>query len=279
MVLKGVHEKLDEIPEEYRGLYTEKNGKFEITGVEGIKTQADVDRVQASLKKERDEHKATKDKLVAWGEMKPEDVTAKLARIEELEVAAKGKIDEAKLDDMANKRAEAIARSKLGPVERELATLRAKDKENSEKLTGYETKERLRNVHDAVRGALVETKALPEAHEDALLLAERTFEVTEEGRVVTKDGVAGVAPGLSPKDWLASLQAKRPHWWPGNVGGGSRGSDGKGGSGFGQNPWSAEHWNLTAQGAYAKQHGQEKAEKAAAAAGSKIGATSPPKKK
>lgn len=277
MVLKAVHEKLDEIPEQYRELYTEKSGKFELTGVEGVKTQADIDRVQASLKKERDEHKATKEKLAPWGELKPDDVTAKLARIEELETAAKGKIDEAKLDEMANRRAEAIARTKLTPVERELATLRAQTKEKDEKLTAFEMKERLRNVHDQVRAALVETKALPEAHEDALLYAERVMEVTEDGRVVTKDG-SGFPPGLSPKDWLGSLQAKRPHWWPGNAGGGARGSGGSGG-GFGQNPWSAEHWNLTAQGAYMRQHGREKAEKAAAAVGSKVGATTPPKKK
>ena len=44
----------------------------------------------------------------------------------------------------------------------------------------------------------------------------------------------------------------------------------------GDNPWSKAGWNLTKQGAYAKEHGVEKAQDAAKSAGSAFGATHPP---
>lgn len=278
MVLKTVHDKIDEIPEQFRELYTEKSGKWEITGIDGVKTPEDVRRVQESLTKERNDHKTTKAALTAWGELKPDEVTAKLSRIEELETAVKGKIDDAKLDEMANKRAEAIVKTKLSPVERELAQIRAQAKEKDEKLSAYETRERQRTVHEKVGKAFLTSKGLPEALDDALMQAERVMEVTEDGRVVTKDGV-GVTPGLEAAAWLAEMQPKKPHWWPGNQGGGARGS-GTGTVGFGtQNPWSHEHWNMTKQGAYVKEHGQDKAGQMAKAAGTTLGGARPAPKK
>ena len=35
------------------GLYTEKEGKWHLTGIKGMKTQADIDAVKATLDKER----------------------------------------------------------------------------------------------------------------------------------------------------------------------------------------------------------------------------------
>lgn len=46
---------------------------------------------------------------------------------------------------------------------------------------------------------------------------------------------------------------------------------------FRDNPWSAEHWNLTRQGAYVLKYGEDMARKKARDAGSKFGATRPGK--
>jgi hypothetical protein len=43
-----------------------------------------------------------------------------------------------------------------------------------------------------------------------------------------------------------------------------------------ENPWSADNFSITAQGRYYREHGREAAERAAAAAGSSLGATKPP---
>jgi hypothetical protein len=125
-----------------------------------------------------------------------------------------------------------------------------------------------------VRKARIAAKVIDSAEEDALLLAERMFEVSEDGRVTTRDGV-GVTPGVEPDVWFTEMQAKRIHWWPPSEGGGARG--GKGGNGVGSNPWSTKNWNITAQMQYVTQHGEEKGRQMAELAGSSLGAIAPPK--
>lgn len=107
------------------------------------------------------------------------------------------------------------------------------------------------------------------------MLAERVFEVDDEGNVTTKDGV-GVTPGIAADVWLTEMQDKRPHWWPQSQGGGAGGSGG-GGAG-GKNPFSAEGWNLTEQGRLVREN-PEKADQMAKAAGTTVGGGRPAAKK
>ena len=93
MALKDIHDTLEEIPEVYRELYTQKGERFECTGISGMKTSADVARVQAAHNHEKDNHRETKAKLEVWGELVHGDVVKSLDRIEELEAAAGGKLD------------------------------------------------------------------------------------------------------------------------------------------------------------------------------------------
>jgi hypothetical protein len=242
MALKAVYDKIDDIDEPYRELYSERNGKFELTGIEGVKTQADVDRLSTSLVKERDAHKATKTLVDTYGALgKPEDLQAKLDRIAELEAAAAGKLDE----EQINKLVEGRIKTRLAPTEREKAKLDEALQEANKRLQAYEAKERQRTVHDAVRAAAVASKIQEHAMEDVLLLAERVFTVDEQGKVVVNEGT-GYTLGIEPSVWLSEIQPKRPHWWPASQGGGGRGPMG-GGAG-GPNPFSHEGWNLTEQG-------------------------------
>ena len=87
-MLELVYDTIETVPENYRDLYTERDGKFHLTGVKGMKSQADIDRLQTALTKERNDHKATRDKLTTFGDMDPEQVQAQLDRIPELEAAA-----------------------------------------------------------------------------------------------------------------------------------------------------------------------------------------------
>ena len=87
--LKTIYDKQEDIPENFGELYTEKNGKFELTAVEGVKTQADIDRVNSALVKERNDHKMVKEKLQAFGDVDPatlpvlqEELTEAKARLE-----------------------------------------------------------------------------------------------------------------------------------------------------------------------------------------------------
>ncbi len=279
--LKAIHDNVDEIPEPFRELYTEKGGKWELTGISGIKTQADVDRVKASLDKERDEHKETKTALSGWsalGEL--DDVQGKLDRFPELETAAKGKLDEADIEEIVSRRVESTIRSKLAPVERERDTFRKERDDALEENAGFRKDRTTRKIHDTTRAALVKTKARDVAFEDALLHADRLFEETEDGQVLTREGV-GVDQGITPEAWLSTLRDTnaKPHWFGDSVGGGARGSGGGGGVIGGANPFSHDGWDMTKQGQLLKEHGREYVARLAKAAGTTVGGPRPAPKR
>lgn len=271
MKLKSVYENQEDIPEGYADLFTEKSGKWIFTGVEGIKTQADVDTLSTALAKERKDHKATKDKLATFGDLDPEEVHTKLDRIAELEAAAGGKIDEAKINEIVEGR----VKTKLAPIERELKKAKDELAEREAKITEFTQKERNRMISDVVTKAARESKVRPEAIEDALMLAERVMDIDEAGNVVTKDGV-GVTPGIDPATWLTEIQDKRAHWWPESSGAGALGN--KGNLNGGTNPFTAEHWNMTEQGRIFKEN-RARAEQLAKSAGTTIGGQKPAAKK
>ena len=259
----------DEIPTEFAALYSEQGGKWVLTGVTGIKTQADVDRVQEALRKEREDHKKAKELLSTFSGLDPEEVRTKLDRLDELELANGGKLDEQKINEIA----EARVKAKVAPLERQINQLTTQLGEKEKAIVDYTNREKLRTVHDQVRKAATAAKLRDTAMEDVLIIAERILEVDEAGNVVTRDGV-GVTPGITPDVWLTEQQEKRPHWWPESNGVGAKG--GSGGSG-GTNPFSHEGWNMTQQSIIYKSD-PAKAEQLARLAGTTIGGPRPQKK-
>jgi hypothetical protein len=284
MKLKTVYANAEDIPEGYADLYTERNGQFELTGIEGVKTQTDVDRVTESLRKERNDHKQTKEKFAAFSELDPEEVHTKLENYDSLveqneALKAGGQFDEEKAEPIIQAR----VKQAIGPLEREKASLQKQIVERDRKLQekdGEVVNLRTTIVTDKVerslREAAADAKVLGPAVSDVVLNGQRVFELTEDDRVITRD-LPGVTPGLTPKEWLKDKQETSPHWWPLSAGGGSRGGGPGGNFSGAQNPWSAAGWNITKQGAYIREHGEAKASQLAESAGSKIGATKPPK--
>jgi hypothetical protein len=273
MSLKAIYEKKEDIPEAFQELYTERDGKWEVTGIEGIKTVADVERVQEGARKERNDHKETKDKLRDWEKLgKLEDVQGKLDKYPELEAAASGKETD---EDVIKQRVEARLEQHLAPVRRDLEKAQKENREKDEKIQEYAAGDLRRTIHDAIGKAARPAdgaKVLDSALSDVKMVGESMFEVVD-GKVITKDNIAGITAGAAPEDWLQEMQKTRPHWWPPSEGGGAGGSGGKGG--FPNNPWSKEHWNLTQQGRVVREQGEEKAAAMAKAAGVQIGATRP----
>ena len=87
MALKAILDSLTDVPEALHGEYVERNGKFELQ-VEGMKTQGDVDRLQTALTKERNDHKASKDKFAPLAGFEINDVLDRYNRHEELLAAS-----------------------------------------------------------------------------------------------------------------------------------------------------------------------------------------------
>ena len=245
MPLKAMHDTLEEIPEAHRELYSEQNDKWVLTGIAGVYTQANLDRVQAALDKERGEHKETKDKLAGWGDLDREKTLAQLDRIPELETAAKGQLDEAKIEEIVTRRVEGTINTRTAPLERQVTVLTGKLETVATERDALAGEKQQRRVHDTVRDAMTKAKVIPEAQEDVLLLAERVFEIrAEDGTIVTRDQV-GVTPGVMPDVWLTEMHDRRPHWWPASQGGGAPGS--REGGASTNNPWDPKTLNLTEQ--------------------------------
>jgi hypothetical protein len=265
-----VLDSLDGLPEEVASEYVEKDGKFHIQ-VEGMKTPDDFNKVQTSLNAARTEANTLKQRLGMLGDRKVEDVLEQLNRIPELEAAAEGKLDDDKINGIVENR----IKTKIAPLERERDTLKSQLTEKDGIIQTFEQKETVRKIHRQVREAAKASGMREEAIDDALLLSDRTLELVDGVAVVKAD--TGYNQGLAPKDWLAELQSKRPHWWPESEGGGAGGNRGGGGS-LTKNPWSADNWNMTEQGKIYNEN-PTRAEQLAKAAGTTIGGAKPAPKK
>lgn len=268
-MLKAIIDNLDGLPEQVHEHYVLKDGKYHLE-TEGFRTQADVDKLTNALAKERNDHKAVKDlyRPISSLGLELDDIVAKLNKYPELELAAQGKIDDTKLEAIVNGR----LKTATAPLERELGVLKTTLSERDTELNAFRMERRINTIHAEIRKAAEKSNMLPSAIEDALMAGERSFDIDETGRVVTKEGV-GVTPGVDAVVWLTEMQPKRAHWWPASVGAGAGGRQ-TGGSGGGSNPFSHEHWNVTEQSRIYRENSR-RAEDLAKAAGTVVGGMRP----
>ncbi len=268
MALKAEVEKIEDVEEAFRGLYTAKDGKHVLTGIEGMVPAAQLTAVKTEAGGYRIELQKTKDALLAFGDLDPVKVRAELDRIPELEIAAEGKIDDKKLNAMVETR----LNSKLAPVQRNLELALAENTTLKASVENMTKAEKSRLMGDEIRSAAKKAGVVDSAIEDAILLGERLMEFDDQGKLIVKDKV-GYTPGISVDDLMQELQPKRSHWWAATQGGGAGG--GKGGAGLtGPNPFTAENWNMTEQGKLVRAD-PKKASSLAAAAGTTVGGMKP----
>ena len=174
-----------------------------------------MEDVQRALNNEREDHKRTKAALDDVEDVKSSmGQTPDAANVRELVMAS--------------------VQVHLVPLGQELEQARKRFDESDGALREFATDENRRAIHRAVRAAAAKANILPEAIDDALLLAERDIAVDDKGQIAAKTG-------SSVEGWLAEMQSKRPHWWPGSSGGGGSGSSWfKRGASI-NNPWNPEY--------------------------------------
>lgn len=269
MGLKAILAKIDEVDEKYRDLYTEQGGKWVLTGIEGVKTQGDIDRLQAALTKERTDHtavrtelKTTKEQLLQWEELKPDDVKARLEKLETLESGNQVPELAKNFETTVNARVQTLLGEKLKvettKLNRTIDELKGKLGESQAAITTYETQNTQRTVQDAVRAAATQLKVMPEAVPDLLIVAGQHLKLVE-GKVQTDDG-------RDPAAWLEDSKQTRAYLWPAARGTGAHGSH-EGGPMLGKdNPFTREGWNMT-KGAQLVRSDPTQAAKLAEAAG------------
>lgn len=85
-------------------------------------------------------------------------------------------------------------------------------------------------VDGEIRRAAAEAGLVASAVDDALARGREVFALDGEGEAVARDGEGAVIRGadgkapLSPAEWLESLRASAPHWWPPSSGSGAPGA-------------------------------------------------------
>lgn len=265
------YDAIDKVPEAFRELYTEQDGKAVLTNITGLKTEKDVSTVQEALRKERNDRSAADAAFKPWKAMG--DITelqAKLDRIPELEAAAAGKLD----DDAINVLVEGRLVQKTAPLERTIETHIATNAEIVAENNLLRGRLVSNDRNATVRAVAGEMKVTPSAMPDIEMVAANYLEFDETTNAfIVKADSGELTPGASVAQFMKEMQKSRPHWWPQSSGGGAEG--GGPGSEGANNPWSAKSWSITAQGAYIRENGVTGAEKAAKSAGSFIGATRP----
>ncbi len=253
MALDMIVESLDSVSEAFRGEYEERDGKF-VLSVSGAFSEVDRNKLQESLRKERDEHKSTRGKLKAFGENTPDSITDLTDKNDELQIAldAAGGNDEeraAKIDELVERRSLA----KIRPLERSLKTVNEALLGMTGERDGLLTDKRKAKILGTVLSPklLKDVGVVADASEDVELWALHNFEVDEHsGKVVSKDSLG--TPGLGPKDVFTEMKAngQRRHWFGPTQGAGAAG--GKGGESFENNPFSQETFSLTRIGQLVK---------------------------
>jgi hypothetical protein len=226
---------LADIPEAFHELYTQEttgdnSGKYVLTGVEtGYKATRQLKDEAGRYRIERNDYQKkfedTSLKLAAFGDLSADDVKAKLDRITELEESAKGKVPEAKLNELADARAAA----KIAPLQKQL-------KESTDKLAAYESTIKGFETARDTEKVLGETRKLAgklgfdeASYTDPTgalnLMSKNIFKVDADGNVVAAEG-SGFTPGLTPAEVLPELLEKHPYLSKLSEGTGSRGSSG-----------------------------------------------------
>lgn len=262
MALKAVVDTLEGIEEHFHSLYSKKGEKFEFTGVEGLKTSADIDRLQTALNAERKLKKELEAYKESWGDLDPvaaRSVLDKVPALEALVEAGKNKLDD--------KQTQAIVNAQVVPVQRQLDKALADLKERDSKIEEYGAKETRRTIFDAVRKYATENKANPEAYGSdmggLMLLSKEIFTLDAAGQVVIKEGATDIVPhGTHIKDAFPEIQKSFSYFWPPSQGGGATGGGNP--SSVSGNPFKTN--DMTARSKFAKEH-PEKVPAALAAAG------------
>ena len=273
MKIKLVYKNEEDIPEGFNALYSEVDGEWRLTGVEGMKTDKDTGKLSESLTKARKELKDALDKLAKLGgpDADIDEIVERLDDYDDLKIradAAGDKIDDAKIEEMVETR---VTR-RLKPVERERDQLRSQVTSLTDENSSLKGTIATGSIEGRLRELATAEKIVATAHDDVLDRA-NIFEIDDDGEIVTKEGIRGVDAGITAASWMDQMKDTRPHWWPASEGGGAGGN--KGGNGAGSNPWTAKNWDIEAQAAMVKTD-RAKAERLAKSAGSTIGSMTPP---
>jgi hypothetical protein len=198
----------EELDEAVKALYKGRDDEYTLQ-VDGVKTQEDVDSVREALRKEREDHDATKGKIKAL----EGDVGTLTDKVKVYESDESKKLSAEERVEMERLKRELEAKeASLGGMTTELETLKGE-------ITTGKIKDELKKSAIGV----VREEAVP----DLVEILAKDF-VFSDGKVLTSPDM-GDRSGLDARAYLSSYVEGRSYLAPTSAGGGSKG--GKGSSG------------------------------------------------
>ena len=224
-MLKALYTSEQDIPEQFKELYSETSEGFVLTGIEDKDYKAKVDEFRQSninLKKAQEEMNA---KLEQFKGVDPEEYKKLKAQIEEGE--EKKLIDDGKIEELLNQRTDRMRQEYADKI----AKLESMANEAVERENGYKLKLNRITVDDAIQRAVQEVgKVRQGAMTDILHRAANTWTVEEDGKLVGKNPNGDILYGkdgkdpMSPREWATSLMTDASYLFESNSGGSARGS-------------------------------------------------------
>ena len=230
MAKKYQYLKHEEIPEEDRSLYVERDGAF-VLDVEGVVSQDKLKEFRDNNIKLMKEREELQGKLAKYGDVDPEKYQDALKKLQELD--DKKMLDEGKIDELVNARTERLRTgydTQIKAFQRKVGDLEGTSKTLSDELA----KER-------IDGRLREVAGLAGIRKTALTdLINRGRQVWRlvEGVPVAMQGeqmIYGKDPAkpISMDEWVKGLADEAPHLFEPSSGGGA---NNQGGNGAGRGP-------------------------------------------
>lgn len=182
--LQLLYSKKEDVPEDYASLYEEIDGKWKLTGIEGVKTQADIDAVLTAKQHEVDNRKTAETELAAL-KKKYEGIDADKAR----EILQEAENNRLKKNDPN------VDLDKV-KLQKDYDELQTKFNESLDQINQLKTEKKSATIKDALLKSARELNFDPRFDDDVELRAS-FFDISESGNVITKDGKT-VSEFLSP---------------------------------------------------------------------------------
>lgn len=265
MILNQTVVNLDGVAEGHKDLYTANadGTGFVLNGVIGMKTQGDIDTLTKSLQAERTAHGDTKTALKGFNGVDVKTITSDLAELDSLRITG-GKVDDKTINDAVD----AKVRQMTGPLESKITDLTESNAQFALLNSDYLARDTKRTIEDDARKSF-QTLELKDAgsQEDVMLHINQNFKLQDGGAITNSDWA-------TITEWLSGMRNTRANWWGATV---SDGANGGTTNYKGQNPFSHEHWNMSAQNSLIKSD-RTQADALVKAAGTTFGVRPSPKK-
>ena len=224
-MLKYKYTKKDDIPTAFVDLYTEKNGEWILTGVDGVVSQEEFIEFRENNRSLNQQVRDLKTKITEFGDITPDKVKGLQDQITDLT---------AKLESGGggggSKQVQDLT-SQLDAMTKKIESMQTQYDTQLNTLTTErdQAKQQLQNnmIADAIQSAAINKGIRKTALEDVKLRAQGVAKV-QDGKVVIvgPDGQPKYSEKkpselMSPEEWVEGLQENASHLFEGSGGGGS----------------------------------------------------------